>query len=273
VRRRVAGVALGLVAGLTIAYLAVLGYIAFNQRGLQYVQEGEVTALVDTTLQRTEAIVIPVGTGTEVVNGWFAAPEPGQPLIVYYRGNTGSFSAEHERFETFEAAGYGLLSLDYRGFPMSPGSLSEANVLEDALAAFDFAREQADTLVIWGRSLGSGPATYVASQREADLLILETPFLSAISIAAERYPYLPVNILMQDQYRNDQWIVEVEEPVLVAHGTADTTVPFTSGQRLWDLVPNRVDFLIYDDGTHGDLWDRGLWDDVRPFVAATESGG
>ncbi len=266
--RRLAGIAIGLAVGLAIAYLAILFYIGLNQRGLQYVVAGEITALDTTALQRASEVHIPVNGGTETVTGWLSAPEPGRPLIVYYRGNSGSFSAEHERFSAFEAGGFGFLAIDYRGFPLSPGELNEANVLEDALAAFDFAREQAGTIVIWGRSLGSGPASYVASRREAGLVILETPFLSAVSVAAERYPYLPVGWLMQDQYHNDRWIPEVDEPVIIAHGTADDTVGFSNGQRLWELVRERVDFLIYHDGTHIDLWDRGLWNDVRPHILA-----
>jgi fermentation-respiration switch protein FrsA (DUF1100 family) len=264
--RWLGGILIGLVVGLGIAYLAILGYVAFNQRGLQYVVAGEITELGGTALQRAEAVHIPVNGGTETVTGWLSPPEPGMPLIVYYRGNSGSFSAEHERFAAFESAGFGFLAIDYRGFPLSPGILNEANVLEDALAAFDFAREQAGSIVVWGRSLGSGPASYVASRREADLLILETPFLSAVGVAAERYPYLPVGWLMQDQYRNDLWIAEVDEPVIIAHGTDDEVVGFSNGQRLWELVRDRVDFLIYHDGTHIDLWDRGLWDDLRPHL-------
>lgn len=263
--RRLFGVLIGIVGLSIIAYGVLVAYMAVNQRGLQYNLMGEITALADLNLAGAEAIAINTGSG-DVVHGWYAPAAQGRPLIVYYKGNSGSFSAEHERFSQFTADGFGFIAIDYRGFPMSPGEISQASVLEDALAAFDFAAERTDRLVIWGRSLGSGPATYVASQRSAEALLLETPFLSAVTVAAERYPYLPVGWVMQDQYRNDEWIAQVDEPVMVAHGTADTVVGFSNGERLFALALNPVELLVYEGGTHGNLWGRGLWQDVRAFL-------
>jgi uncharacterized protein len=246
-----------------LAYAGVVGYMYVNQRALQYSASGDITDLGGTRLADAEAVAIP--TGDSVVNGWYQAPAPGMPLILYYKGNTGSFTAEHERFEQFVAAGYGFLSFDYRGFPTSPGEISEANVLADALAAFDWAQEQGAPILIWGRSLGSGPATYVASQRDAEALLLETPFLSAVTVAGERYPILPVTWVMQDQYRNDEWIADVTEPVMVAHGTADTVVGVSNGERLYALAPNPDELWIVDGADHGDLWDAGIWTEAEAF--------
>ena len=82
---------------------------------------------------------------------------PGKPVILYYRGNARSFSREHERFEQFVADGYGFMSFDYRGFPGSPGEVTEENVLADGLAAFDWLEAKGFPILIWARSLGSGP--------------------------------------------------------------------------------------------------------------------
>jgi fermentation-respiration switch protein FrsA (DUF1100 family) len=257
---------IGLIALVAIAYVGAVAYMFFNQRALQYVATGTITPLDQTALTDAEEVAIP--SGGSVVNGWYQAPSQGMPLILYYRGNSGSFSAEHERFEQFVADGYGFLSFDYRGFPMSPGEITEANVLADAIAAYDWAAEKGAPIMIWGRSLGSGPATYVASQREAKALLLETPFLSAITVAGERYPYLPVALVMQDQYHNDQWIKDVTEPVLVAHGTADTVVGVTNGERLYALAPNPVELWIVEGADHSDLWAAGIWSRAEPFFEA-----
>ena len=148
----------------------------------------------------------------------------------------------------------------------SPGAISEANILADALAAYDWLDAETDApILIWGRSLGSGPATYVASQRDAAALLLETPFLSAVNVASERYPILPVTLVMQDQFRNDLWIEDVSEPVLIAHGTADRTIDVTNGERLYARVPNPDDLWIVNGADHSDLWDAGIWDRAKPF--------
>jgi len=258
--RRVLATVLVLVV---LAYAGVVVFMYANQRALQYSATGSITELSGTALANAEQIEIPSGDGA--VTAWYEAPRPGMPVILYYKGNSGSFTYEHERYARFVAAGYGFLAFDYRGFPTSPGVISEANILADALAAYDWLAERHEDILIWGRSLGSGPATYVASQREARALLLETPFLSAVGVAAERYPYLPVGLVMQDQFRSDQWIDDVSEPVFVAHGTADTTIDVSNGERLYALAPNPYELWIVPDAGHSDLWDYGLWDRVQPF--------
>lgn len=251
-------------------YGGVVGGMYVLQRSLQYDDlKGPVTALADTEIVGAQDVAIPVKGS--VINGWYEAPKVGKPLIVYYKGNSGSFSREHERFATWAQAGYGFLAFDYRGFPASPGSVTQQGILEDALAAFDWGAAKGAPVVIWGRSLGSGPATYVASLRDADALLLETPFLSAVHVAAERYPYLPVYWVMQDQFPVDTWIKGVTEPVLIAHGTADTTIDVSNGKQLYELVRHQDELWIVPGGTHGDLWDRGLWHQAEPFFERSEA--
>ena len=253
----------GVLAVAVVAYLGAVGYMYFNQRALQYNAIGEVTALANVALPAASDVAIPVDGAA--VNGWYQAPAAGMPLIVYYKGNSESFTAEHERYERMVADGYGFLAFDYRGFPASPGSISEAGILADATAAYDWATAQGFPIVIWGRSLGTGPATYVASQRDAEALLLETPFLSAVTVAAERYPVLPVNWVMLDQFRSNEWIADVEEPVMVAHGTADRTIGVSNGERLFALAPNKDELWIVPDADHSDLWDAGIWHKAKAF--------
>jgi fermentation-respiration switch protein FrsA (DUF1100 family) len=244
-------------------YAGATAYMFFNQRNFQYSPSGPIIALADTTLVGVTEIALPSGDGT--INGWYQAPPPGRPLIIYYKGNTGSFSEEHERYEQFVADGYGFMAFDYRGFPMSPGEINQDNILTDAITAYDWAADKGAPILIWGRSIGSGPATYVASQRDARALLLETPFLSAVSVAVERYPYLPSRWVMQDQFPSNEWIVDVAEPVLVAHGTDDTTIDVSNGERLYALAPNKDELWIEPGADHGDLWDAGIWSHARPF--------
>lgn len=261
----------GIVAAAVLAYCAVLGWIYVNQRELQYDRSGRMFDLADTRLKSAQLVSI-AGTNGAPLAGWYEPPQPGKPLIVYFRGNAQSFSREWERYEAFEADGYGFVAFDYRGFPGSPGELNQAHVLEDALAAFDWAKAKGFPIVLWGRSLGSGPATYVASEREAGALWLETPFDSATAVAHDRYWYLPVGWLMQDQYPVDRWILDVSEPVFVAHGTGDNTIASSHGQRVYDLAPNKAGVWIEPGADHSDLWARGEWEKAKAFFAAAMSG-
>lgn len=250
-------------------YVGVLGYIYFNQRELQYDQGGRMFALSETKLSGAEQVSMPTSEG-QSITGWYQAPQPGKPLILYFRGNYQSFSREHERYEAMVADGYGFLAFDYRGFPGSPGELNQTHVLADGLAAFDWTAAKGAPIVIWGRSLGSGPAAYVASQRQADALLFETPFDSATAVAEERYPYLPVALLMDDKYPVDEWMRDVDEPVFVAHGTADQTIAVGHGKKVYELAKNKDQLWVVDGADHDDLWKAGLWEQAKGFFMRVE---
>ncbi len=256
--------AIGVVVAVIVAYVAVLAGLYFFQRDLQYDRSGRLFELAETALTSAELVNIETADGT-TVTGWYAPPAEGRSTILYFRGNAQSFSREHPRYEAFVEAGYGFLAFDYRGFPGSPGELSEENVLADSLAAYDWLAARGDPILLWGRSLGSGPATYVASQRAADALLLETPFDSAVAVAMDRYGFLPVGLLMHDQYRVDEWMPSVDEPVFVAHGTADRTIGVAHGERVYELAPIKAGLWIVPDAGHGDLWDAGLWREAQAF--------
>ena len=183
-------VAIGIVTVLALAYVMALGAMYVFQRDFQYDRSGRMFELGETKLDNAELISIPASDGSPLA-AWYQAPAAGKPLILYFRGNAQSFSREHARYEAFVADGYGFLAFDYRGFPGSPGEITEANILADGLAAFDWAKAKGFPIMLWGRSLGSGPATWVAKERDADALLLETPFDSAVSVGMDRYWFLP----------------------------------------------------------------------------------
>ena len=253
-----------LLALILVLYLGVHIYMHFAQRDLQYSVAGTTRSPEELGISNVQVVKIPTGNGKEL-HGWYAPSSAGKPTIIYFRGNTGSFTREHERFTQFMADGYGFLSFDYRGFPGSPGELNQPNVLEDALAAFDWASEKGDQILLWGRSLGSGVATYVASERDALALTLESPYTATVDVAKERYPFLLVDLVMQDQYPSREWIKIVQEPLFIGHGTGDDVISVHFGERLYGLAPNPQQFWIVEGGDHDSLWADGMWDRVQPF--------
>jgi uncharacterized protein len=264
-------IAIGVLVLVIVVYGGLLAYLYVNQRAFFFYPAGEIFDPVAVGVD-AEIVTIPT-SNDEAITGWYAPPSADEPTILYLKGNSGSFSAEYERFLSFTEAGYGFLSVDYRGFPLSPGEITQDNVLADAIAAFDWLDEREDNIAVWGRSLGASPAVWVASQRAAEAVLLETPFYSAVSVAAERYPFAPVAWLMLDQFRSNDWIGAVEEPVFVAHGTADRTVSVSNGERLYADAPNPYDMWIEEGADHSDMWARGIWERAQAFFADTAQGG
>lgn len=258
-----------LVVVIAVVYGVLVAYLYLNQRAFFFSPDGPVMEIADTAFPG-ERVTIPTGEG-QALAGWYAPARDGLPTILYYKGNSGSFTEEYARYEAFAATGYGVLAFDYRGFPASPGEITQDNLLADAVAAFDWLEERADNIVVWGRSLGTSPAVWVASRREADAVLLETPFYSAVNVASERYPYVPVGFLMFDQFRTNEWIGDVEEPVFVAHGTADRTIWVSNAERLYEEAPNPYGLWIEEGADHSDLWARGIWARAQNFFASVAS--
>jgi len=247
-------------------YIAGVSYLYVFQRDFVFKPSGELAAPADKGLTGVETVSLTMGDGVEL-KGWRSDPQPGLPVFLYFHGNAGTLSGRAERIRRIVEAGYGLLAVSYRGFPGSGGSPGEAEIFSDALEIFDRLNGEGERIVLYGESLGSGVATYVAAERDAAALILEAPFTAATDIAADTYPWVPVTLLMRDQFRSLDRIGRVNEPLLVVHGTADAVVPFSYGRTLFDAAREPKHFEAIEGASHSNLWEMGLWPAVVEFLA------
>src|SRR5262249_5392530 len=156
---------------------------------------------------------------------------------LYFHGNGGALRYRVDRFRRLITDGIGLVALEYRGYGGSSGSPSEAGVIAHAQAAASVsaARLPGPQILPSGASLGSGVAVALAAERPVGRVILEAPFTSAVAVAATHYWYMPVRLLMSDQYRSDKRIGKVTAPVLILHGKRDAVVPYAMGEKLFEL--------------------------------------
>ena len=102
--------------------------------------------------------------------------------------------------------------------------------------------------MIWGKSLGTGVAVELATEKKIDGLILEAPYTSTVDIAAAIYPIFPVRLLMKDQFRSDERIGKVSVPLLVLHGARDQVVPIAYGEKLFSLAHEPKKFVRFPRG-------------------------
>ncbi len=193
----------------------------------------------------------------------------GKPVILYFHGNGGALRYRVERFRKLIAGGIGLVGVEYRGFGGSDGSPSEAGLIADAEAGYAFAvsRYWPQELVLWGESLGSGVAVALAAEKPVGRVILEAPFTSAAAVAAISYWYMPVRLLMKDQFRSDERIGKITAPVLILHGLKDRIIPYAMGERMFDLTKAHKHIVRFLDGGHEDLDKNGALHAVGRFLA------
>jgi uncharacterized protein len=246
--------------------LAVLMFLA--QRAMMYFPDTARTAPAAAGLPDAEEVVLDTADKVSVI-AWHVPAREGRPVWLYFHGNGGSLSYRVDRFRELVAQGDGLVALSYRGYGGSGGQPTESGLNEDARAAYDFAAKLygAERIVLWGESLGTGVATALAAERPVSRMVLEAPFFSAVDIAAGVYPYMPVRLLMKDQFRSDLRIAKVTVPVLVLHGDRDAVVPLSSGQRLYELITSPKRFVRITGGGHEDLGSFGAVETARKFVA------
>jgi pimeloyl-ACP methyl ester carboxylesterase len=161
-------------------------------------------------------------------------------LVFFLHGNAGNNDTWLTDTSFYQRTGFDLFLLDYRGYGKSTGRIeSEAQLHADVKAAWQaVAPEYAGRKkIIYGRSLGSGPATLLATQVEADLLVLVTPYSSVRDVAAEHYPWVPSKLLRYP-LPTREWLPQVRMPVMLIHGERDTIIPIVHTERLRAVRPD-----------------------------------
>lgn len=123
-------------------------------------------------------------------------------------------------------------AMHYRSYGGSTGQASQRHLFADGLALYDQLKTEYQTVVVMGRSLGSGVATYVASQRPVPQLILVTPFYSLESVAQDQYPYLPVRLLLRDKFESYRYAPMVKAKVLMLVAEWDQLTPLAGSVKL-----------------------------------------
>jgi hypothetical protein len=260
---------------LLAAYSGVAATLYFRQRALMYFPETVHTAPAAAGFADASELTLTTSDGERIV-AWYVPPTGDKPLILYFHGNGGALRYRVERFKKLVGDGIGLLGIDYRGYAGSTGSPSEHGLIADGEAAYEFAAAHypVKQIVLWGESLGTGVAVALAAEKPVGRVILEAPFTSAAAVGAQRYWYLPVALLMRDQFHSDQRIGKVTAPLLILHGAKDQVVPYAMGERMFELANQPKHIVRFLDGGHEDLDQNGALIAIGRFLAGDlDSGG
>jgi len=246
--------------------LGVLMY--FGQRSLLYFPERVRTPPAMAGLPGAEEVMLDTTDGEQVI-AWVSPPRGEKPVVVYFHGNGGSLRVRAGRLAALTSDGTGVVALSYRGFGGSTGTPTEAGLICDAEAVYEFAtrRYPNHPVVLWGESLGTGVAVAVAAQHSVSGVILESPYTSIADIAAPIYWFVPVRLLLKDQFHSDERINRIKAPVLVMHGARDGTVPIELGEQLFGMIKGPKSFVRFPDGGHNNLDGFGAMAAVHEFLS------
>ena len=240
-------------------YLVPCAYLYFKQRSmLYYPQPARVMEGAREVTYQHEG---------ESLSGWVL--HEGQDKALLYLGGNAEQIEHNEALFPALFADRSVYLPHYRGYGNSTGEPTEEALYSDALFLFDHIARHHSSVVVMGRSLGSGVATYVAARRPVEKLILVTPYDSIEGLARQHYPYLPVSLLLKDKFRSDLRAPEIEAPTLIIVAEDDTTVPPPRSKRLLERFDSAVATLKVIEGRgHNDVADAPAYADaIRRFLA------
>jgi fermentation-respiration switch protein FrsA (DUF1100 family) len=243
------------------AYVFIAAFMYVTQRSHQYFPGHQGLAANAVGLNGVEDLKLASRDG-ETLQAWYARARPGKPTILYFQGNGGEISDRADRFAAYQAQGFGVLFLSYRGYGASTGSPSERGLVSDAYAAYDWLMARGlkpQEIMLVGESLGAGVAVQLAAEREVKAMALEAPFASAANVAAAVYWWLPVRLLMKDKFDSSALIARVKVPLLVIHGDEDGIVPLSEGEALFAAANEPKEMVVIPGGNHGSIFSAETW--------------
>ncbi len=159
--------------------------------------------------------------------------------LLFFHGNAGSLENRIHKLNRFDDMKINFLIIAWRGFSGNKGKPTEIGLYEDGQSAIRWLLEKGlkeEDIIIYGESLGTGVATHLAQSKNFAGVILETPFTSMVDAAKTFYPYIPVNLLLKDKFKNEDKIKNINSPILIMHGEADQIVPFAMGKKIFEIA-------------------------------------
>lgn len=175
--------------------------------------------------------------------------------VLYFHGNRKNVSWYARHAPMFTREGYEVWMIDYPGYGKSTGALNEQVLHAYAMQLYRLARKSfsPDSILIYGKSMGTGIAARLAANVPARQLVLETPYYSFSSIGAHFLPIYPMERMIHIRLPTYAFLPQVKMPVLIFHGTDDGLIPYSNASRLKPLLKPTDRFVTIEGGSHNDL--------------------
>ncbi len=179
-------------------------------------------------------------------------PAPGQPLIVYFHGNSGNASDRLRSIVPLLPDGAGIVFSEYRGFGGNAGTPSHDALLSDGHTVLDWTKTKFPDrcTILWGESLGTYVAIRMAGRFAPAGVILDAPFTSLVAIGRRMVPWLPVSWLMPHAFDSLRAVAAVKAPIMIVQGEDDSLVLPLLSHELYVAVPNKGPYLLLQGVGH-----------------------
>jgi pimeloyl-ACP methyl ester carboxylesterase len=175
-------------------------------------------------------------------------------IVLFFHGNMKNVEHYKQYPAFFTRNGYELWMIDYPGFGKTTGKRTEQRMYDDALFFYEFTTKNLpdNRIIIYGKSMGTGPASYLASVRPCKQLVLETPYYNIGALAKCYVPFYPAEHLTKYMFPTNENLKKTRAEVTLIHGTEDEIIPFQQAQRLKKENPS-AELLAINGGKHNNL--------------------
>lgn len=249
------------VFGLAVAVVVATGcaYLSEKQGELIFRPTSDVWRGYNPDSHKIDEHWIPVGQGDAKLHAWWApADDAKAPTVLYLHGARWNLSGSITRIERWRKLGFSVLAIDYRGFGKSTlVSPTEQLSYEDAEAGWEYLAKLAPDRprYVVGHSLGGAIGAELARRRtDCQGLVLEATFTSIRDMVAySSWSYIPVGLILTQEFDTLSKMKEIRAPVLITHGTADRIVPFEMGEKLYAAATSPKKFIRVEGGNHHNL--------------------
>jgi alpha-beta hydrolase superfamily lysophospholipase len=182
-------------------------------------------------------------------------------VVIYFHGNKENINRFAKFSSNFTRLGYELWMADYPGYGKSVGNRTEKILYEQSLQIFKMASSKyaKDSIVIYGKSLGTGIAAYLASRYDCKQLILETPYYSIPDLLGYYAFIYPMQRMSKYKIPTYQYLESVKAPIVIFHGTNDGLIPYRCAKKLKVVLKPTDQFITIEKGSHNDLNDFPLY--------------
>jgi uncharacterized protein len=173
-------------------------------------------------------------------------------IVIYYHGNMNNINHYANFVKPFTKNGYEVWMQDYPGYGKSTGKISEIKLYMQALQIATIAKKEisSNSIIIYGKSIGTGIAAYVASNVKAKRLILETPYYSIPSMFACYAFIYHTKILSKYKIPTYAYLQKVNYPITIFHGTNDGVIPYNNAKKLETFLKPKDKFITVPNADH-----------------------
>ena len=235
-----------------------VGFIWSLQRSMIYFPDTSAVPSAAEVLEGGRDLTLHTSDGLQLA-AWFAPPaseaDDRQLAILMAPGNAGNRANRLGLAQEFQARGFAVLIMDYRGYSTNPGSPDQDGLIADGLAAVQALEDLGylpERTLYFGESLGGGVIAALLAEHPPAAAIFRSPFTELADVGAHHYPWLPVRLILRDRFPVIDHVERTDVPIAVIRAEHDTVIPTQLSAAVADAAPHLLFDHLVDGADHND---------------------